>query len=78
MESIKTTAELRKEYGENDAKRDAGLTTPEDIERVDNVSYGEYGIWNLLDIYYPKGTDKALPTIISIHGGGWFYGTKDL
>ena len=78
MENIKTTAELRKEYGENDAKRDAGLTTPEDIERVDNVSYGEYGIWNLLDIYYPKGTDKALPTIISIHGGGWFYGTKDL
>lgn len=78
MENIKTTAELRKEYGENDAKRDAGLTTPEDIERVDNVSYGEYGIWNLLDIYYPKENDKALPTIISIHGGGWFYGTKDL
>jgi acetyl esterase/lipase len=24
------------------------------------------------------GTEKALPTIVSVHGGGWFYGSKEL
>lgn len=78
MNDKATTEELRKEFGENDAVRDAGLTTPEDITRVDNIAYGGHGKWNLLDIYYPKGTCRALPAIISVHGGAWVYGTKDL
>lgn len=57
-----------------DAIRAKGLSTPEQIQRIDNIKYNES---QLLDIYYPKDTDKPLPTIISIHGGGWVYGSKD-
>lgn len=42
------------------------------------MSYGAHGKWNLLDVYYPKGTDGPLPTIVSIHGGGYVYGSKKL
>lgn len=68
---------LRLEWAAKDAKRDAGLTIPEDVTRYTNLRYGEYAD-NLLDIYCPKGTDKPLPTIVSVHGGGWFYGSKEL
>ena len=51
---------------------------PDDIERKVNIPYGKYGKWNLLDVYYPKGTKKPLPVIINIHGGGYVYGTKEL
>ena len=56
-----------------DAIRISGLSTPENITRIDNIKYNE---GQLLDIYYPKGTKSPLPTIISIHGG-WVYGSKD-
>lgn len=69
---------MRKEWSESDAKRDEGLTTPEDIHRYDDVSYGEHGVWNLLDIYHKKDVVEPQPTIISIHGGGWVYGTKEI
>lgn len=72
----KTAEEIRKEFGDSDRKRDLGLTTPENITRHDNISYGPYGEWNLLDIYYPKDTTSPLPTIVSVHGGAWVYGTK--
>ena len=68
---------LRLEWAAGDAKRDAGLTVPEDVTRFTDLRYGEYAE-NLLDIYCPKGTDTPLPTIVSIHGGGWFYGDKEL
>ena len=61
-----------------DAKRDAGLTTPDDITRIDNLCYGENEKWNALDVYYPKNTNKPLPVIVSIHGGGYVYGTKEV
>lgn len=60
----------------SDTIRDRGLRTPEDIERVDDLHYGEDKM-QVLDIYYPKGTTQALPTIVSIHGGGYTYGDKD-
>jgi len=52
--------------------------SPRDIERRVNIPYGKHGKWNLLDVYYPKGTDAPLPTIINIHGGGYVYGSKNL
>lgn len=70
-------AEMRKGIAASDAKRDAGLTIPEDVTRYLDLRYGPYEE-NLLDVYCPKGTDRPLPTIISIHGGGWFYGDKEL
>jgi acetyl esterase/lipase len=53
------------------------LRIPDDIERKVNMPYGKHGKWNLLDVYYPKGADKPLPTIVNIHGGGYVYGTKE-
>ena len=53
------------------------MNIPDDIERKVNISYGKHGKWNLLDVYYPKGNNKPLPTIINIHGGGYVYGTKE-
>ena len=62
----------------SDRKRDKGLTTPPDIERYDDISYGPHGRWNRLDVYRPKGIGGRLPVIVSFHGGGWIYGTKEV
>ncbi len=69
---------LRREFGASDRKRDAGLTTPDNIRRYDNIAYGEYGRYNLLDIYHTKDATSPQKTIIDIHGGGWTYGDKDV
>lgn len=61
-----------------DKKRDAGLTEPETVTAIKDISYGPHGIENTCDIYYPVGTTTCLPTIVSIHGGGFFYGDKEL
>ena len=68
---------LRLEWAEGDAKRDAGVLDPEDVIRYEDLRYGPHPE-NLLDVYCPEGTQGVLPTIISIHGGGWFYGSKKL
>ena len=72
-----TIKKMRLEWAEGDAKRDAGLTVPEGLTRHLDISYGPY-TEHLLDVYYPVGTGSPLPTIVSIHGGGWFYGSKEL
>ena len=73
-----TVEQLRKGIAESDARRDAGLTTPEDIQRFDDLRYGDDPQWNVLDVYRPKGEEGKLPVIFSIHGGGWVYGDKQL
>lgn len=70
---------MRKAWAENDAKRDAGLKEPQNIEKFRNISYGPYGDWNLLDVYRLKSkAGERLPVIVNIHGGGYFYGDKEL
>lgn len=69
---------MRISFLENDTLRDAGLTEPASIERIKNISYGPFGNDNLCDIYFPKETSTKLPTIVSIHGGGYFYGDKEI
>jgi acetyl esterase/lipase len=64
-------------FGEGDAIRDEGLTTPEDIERKDNIVYGADPKWQILDVYRPKEAKGKLPVIVSVHGGGWVYGDKE-
>lgn len=73
-----TSERVRREWKIGDAKRDAGLTTPDDIQRFDNISYGEDLVWNLLDVYRPKKKNGKLPVIVNIHGGGWVYGDKEI
>lgn len=69
---------MRKELKANDAKRDAGLIEPDTIETFRDIAYGPYSTDNTLDVYYPKATDHKLPTLIHVHGGGFFYGDKEL
>lgn len=60
----------------SDNKRDKKLTTPPEVERFDNISYGPHKKWHILDVYRPKGMSGRLPVIVSFHGGGFVYGTK--
>lgn len=72
-------ARLRAEFSKSDAIRDAGLTTPDDILRHDDIPYGEDPKWQSLDLYQPrKAAGRLTPVIVSIHGGGWVYGDKEL
>ncbi len=64
--------------GHNDRKRDAAIPLPTGVTELRNISYGPYGKYSLLDVYYPDGTTAPLPTIVSIHGGGYVYGNKEL
>lgn len=62
----------------NDRRRDAAIPLPEGVTECRNISYGPLKKWNTLDIYYPQGTKDSLPTIVSIHGGGYVYGDKEI
>lgn len=70
---------IRSEFKKSDDERDALLSTPEDVERWDNIVYGrEERKWQVLDVYRPKQAEgEELPVIISVHGGGWVYGDKE-
>ena len=71
-------ASIRKNWAISDAKRDAGLTIPEDIEAIYDISYGDAGSENLLDIYMPKTAEGLMPAIVNVHGGAWVYGNKEI
>ncbi len=69
---------MREECKRSDDLRDAGLQTPADIQRFDNIIYGEDPRWQSLDVYRPKDAEgRNLPVIVSVHGGGWVYGDKE-
>ncbi len=70
---------IRIAFKTGDDIRDAGLKTPEDINRWNDICYGEDEKWQALDVYRPKsaGITEKLPVIISFHGGGWVYGDKE-
>lgn len=73
-----TAYKIRKEFQENDDIRDAGLTTPKNVERFDDICYGADSKWQILDVYIPKDKQQEKsPVIISFHGGGWAYGDKE-
>lgn len=76
---MKISTIIRTKFAAGDMVRDAGLTTPEDIQRFDNIVYGEDPIWQSLDVYRLKksGIEEKLPVIVSVHGGGWVYGDKE-
>lgn len=72
-----TIQKMRAKWAQGDVERDTGVVDPEGITRYTDIPYGDWPE-NLLDVYCPEGTEGCLPTIISIHGGGWFYGSKQL
>lgn len=46
---------------------------PKGVAAVLDQSYGA----ERLDVFYPAGTEKPLSTIVWVHGGGFFSGSKD-
>ena len=83
IEQIASANALRNKWKENDAKRDFGVGTPT-VREINNVSYinsenEDNDIWHKMNIYYPKNKEKdSYPVIINVHGGGFFYGDKEL
>lgn len=77
---MKTSTIVRKAFAAGDMVRDAGLKTPEDVQRFDDIVYGEDKVWQSLDVYRPKAIniEEKHPVIVSVHGGGWVYGDKKL
>ncbi len=62
-----------------DDARIATLTMPDGItEHVDLPYLPDGNLYHLLDVYYPDNTDRPLPVVLDIHGGGWMYGDKEL
>ncbi|MDO4492169.1 MAG: alpha/beta hydrolase [Lachnospiraceae bacterium] len=63
----------------SDYERDKNLKAPTNVTAIVNVDYvGNKDPYNMLDVYYPNGTSEKLPVIVSIHGGGYVYGTKEI
>lgn len=58
-----------------DTKRDEGLEIPEEIEYLECIQYGENAEYQNLDVCFPKDHDGKLPVIVSVHGGGYVYGS---
>lgn len=69
---------LCRNSAKSDAARDALIAIPEGVKEFRNISYGPYGVNSLLDVYLPEGTEEKLPTIVSVHGGGYVYGSKEI
>jgi len=43
-----------------------------------NISYGDFGQRNLLDIYHPEeGREGGFPVLLQVHGGAWMIGKKE-
>lgn len=71
--------QIRRDFKAGDEARDAGLTTPNDVVRFDDIPYGDDPVWQVLDVYRPRKKEgKVLPVIVSVHGGGWVYGSKEV
>lgn len=68
--------DYRSSFLKGDTERDRGLATPDDITREDNIRYAGHKD-NVMDIYYPKGTEGLNPAIVSVHGGAWVSGSKE-
>ena len=70
---------IRKTFSMGDMERDKNNQIPEDVVRYTDIRYANHDEkWNLLDVYRPKNIKGKLPVIMSVHGGGWVYGDKDV
>lgn len=70
---------MRRGMDATDQKRIAGQKPPEGIDTICDIPYRNDGKKeHLLDVYYPTGTKELLPVVIDIHGGGLFYGYKEI
>lgn len=62
-----------------DAKRMKTQKKPEGVKSFKDIPYINDGNrYHQLDVYRPEGNEEVLPVIISVHGGSWCYGDKEL
>ena len=47
------------------------------VERVADISYGDAGRWNTLDVYRHRSRPSGCPTLVYLHGGGFRSGRKN-
>lgn len=48
-----------------------------DVERVADISYGDAGRWNTLDVYRHRSRPSGCPTLVYLRGGGFRGGRKN-
>lgn len=77
------TTLLRSIWSQNDKKRDKDCEEPDNLTICRNIPYAlsqsdREQVFHLTDIYRPTVSSGSLPVIVSVHGGGWFYGDKEL
>lgn len=82
-EVLNKVYQTREAWAKNDSLRDEGITPPDGVTKIIDIPYEESqtdkeAVWHTLDIYYPKDQKENYPVIVSVHGGGWFYGSKEL
>ena len=53
------------------------LVRRRDVERLANISYGDAGASNLLDVYRHRSHPSGGPTLIHLHGGAFVSGRKN-
>ncbi len=61
-----------------DDSRIATLAVPKAQENNSIPYISDGDPYHLLDVYAPLESHGKMPTIIDIHGGGWYYGDKEL
>jgi acetyl esterase/lipase len=47
------------------------------VERLANISYGDAGRWNTLDVYRHRSRPSRCPTLVYLHGGAFRSGRKN-
>jgi hypothetical protein len=73
------TDTIRKQFKEGDDIRDEGLTTPDTVQRFDNILYGDDPEWNTMDLYIPKEEKKNfLLLLVSMVEVGYMEIRKDI
>src|SRR5258708_39716734 len=73
-----SVAIIQQAFSRGDRASEAALKkhVPDRIVTRRDLAYGK-GPDEILDINYPEGTNRPLPTIVWVHGGGWIAGSKD-
>jgi acetyl esterase/lipase len=51
--------------------------TPEGVASIMDQQYRPNDGDAYLDVYFPEGTDRHLPTVVWTHGGAWLSGSKE-
>lgn len=69
---------FRLSASKNDFERDKNLKPLKGITIIKDLKYSYGRKYNLLDVYYPSKTNSKLPVIVSVHGGGYVYGFKEM